>query len=93
MNLTEMDFNFSADVNDFINNEFKQLNSNTENNSEDEDNEDFNAKKSTEFQIVVDRKALENLIKTAGSEVKRKSKKYTGKWVLSIQTRHQLIRK
>ena len=76
-----MDWNFSADVNDFINNQFKQLNSNTENKSEDEDNEDFNAKKSTEFQIVVDRKALENLIKTAGSEVKRKSKKFTGKWV------------
>ncbi len=50
-----MDWNFSADVNDFIIYEFKQLKSNTENNSEDEDNEDFNAKKSTEFQIVVDR--------------------------------------
>ena len=49
MNLTEMDLNFSADVNDFINNEFKQLNSNTENNSEDEENEDFNAKNLPNF--------------------------------------------
>jgi hypothetical protein len=81
MNLTEMDLNFSSDVNDFINNEFKQLNSYTENNSEDEDNEDFNAKKSTEFQIVVDKKALENLINTAGSEAKRKRKNFTGNWV------------
>ena len=58
----------SADVNEFINNEFKQINSITQNNSEDDD---FDAKKSIEFQIVVDTRALENRIKNACSEANR----------------------
>jgi hypothetical protein len=68
----------SADVNEFINNEFKQINSITQNNSEDDD---FDAQKSIEFQNVVDMRALENLIKNACSEANRKSKKFTGKWI------------
>jgi hypothetical protein len=58
----------SADVNEFINNEFKQINSITQNNSEDDD---FDAQKSIKFQIEVDTRALENLIKNACSEANR----------------------
>jgi hypothetical protein len=73
-----MNLNFSADINECINNEFKQINSNTQYNSEDDD---FDAQKSIEFQKVVDMRALENLIKNACSEANRKSKKFTGKWI------------
>ena len=70
----EFELNVTTDINKFINDELAILNSNNDNNSEDEDNYVFNSKISTEFQIVVDRAALENLIKTAASEAKRKSK-------------------
>ena len=78
----EFDFNISTD-------EFEKLNSNNnsedkvenDNYSEDEDDDVFNSKISTIFQIFADRRALENLIETAGSEAKRKSKIFAGKWV------------